>query len=42
VVCPWHAWAFSVKTGQAEYPVHERVSVFPLRVEGDEVLVEVE
>ena len=42
VVCPWHSWTFHVKTGQAEYPVHERVAVFPLRVEGEDVLVESE
>jgi nitrite reductase (NADH) small subunit len=40
VVCPWHSWTFNVKTGVAEYPVHERVAVMPLRVEGGEVLVD--
>ena len=42
VICPWHSWAFNVKTGLAEYPAHERVLVFPLRVEGVDVLVEIE
>ena len=42
VVCPWHSWTFDVKTGLAEYPVHARVNVYPLRVEGDDVLVEIE
>ena len=42
VVCPWHSWTFDVKTGLAEYPVHARVKVYPLRVEGDDVLVEIE
>ncbi len=42
VVCPWHSWTFNVKTGVAEYPVHERVAVFPVRVEGEDVLVEIE
>ena len=42
VVCPWHSWAFNVKTGLAEYPAHERVDVFPLRVEGKDVLVDIE
>ena len=41
VVCPWHSWTFSTRTGVAEYPVHERVAVFPLRVEGEEVLVDI-
>ena len=42
VICPWHSWAFNTKTGLAEYPEHERVDVFPLRVEGDDVLVDIE
>ncbi|WP_158791949.1 Rieske 2Fe-2S domain-containing protein [Granulicella sp. L60] len=42
VICPWHSWAFNVKTGLAEFPAHERVEVFPLRVEGEDVLVDIE
>jgi nitrite reductase (NADH) small subunit len=42
VVCPWHSWMFSVKTGESEYPAHERVDVFPVRVEGEDVLVDIE
>jgi nitrite reductase (NADH) small subunit len=41
VVCPWHSWMFHVKTGISEYPSNERVDAFPVRVEGDDVLVEV-
>ena len=42
VICPWHSWAFNAKTGRAEYPVNEWVDVFPLRVEGEDVLVDIE
>lgn len=42
VVCPWHSWTFHLATGAAEYPVHERVEVFPVRVEGEDVLVSVD
>ena len=41
VVCPWHSWMFHAKTGEAEYPDGERVDVIPLRIEGDDVLVEI-
>ena len=41
VVCPWHSWAFDVETGQAQPPDSGRVEVFPLRVEGDDVLVNI-
>jgi len=42
VVCPWHSWAFDVKTGLATYPENERVGVFPLRIEGENVLINIE
>jgi nitrite reductase (NADH) small subunit len=40
VLCPWHAWAFDLKTGVAEHDSSARVSVYALRVEGERVLVE--
>ena len=42
VICPWHSWAFHAKTGLAEYPAEERVDAFPLRLEGEDVLVDIE
>lgn len=39
VVCPWHSWAFSTTTGQAEPPEHASVAVFPVKVEGADLLV---
>jgi nitrite reductase (NADH) small subunit len=41
VVCPWHSWAFDAKTGLAVYPEDKWVKVFPLRIEGDDVLVDI-
>ena len=41
VICPWHSWAFNVRNGQADYPENEKVDVFPLRIEGDSVLVDI-
>ena len=42
VICPWHSWAFHVKTGLSEYPADESVNVFPVRVYDEQVLVEIE
>ncbi len=42
VVCPWHSWTFSLKSGESEYPVHERVDVFAVKVEGEDVLVDLD
>jgi nitrite reductase (NADH) small subunit len=41
VVCPWHSWAFNLTTGEAEWPVKNRVAVFPVRVEGQHVLIDI-
>jgi nitrite reductase (NADH) small subunit len=40
VVCPWHSWAFNAETGIADPPERARVDVFPVRMEADEVLIE--
>lgn len=42
VVCPWHAWAFDTVTGIAEPPERARVDVLPVRIEGSDVLVNIE
>lgn len=42
VVCPWHSWAFNLRSGASEYPANERVGAFPIKVEGVDVLVEIE
>jgi nitrite reductase (NADH) small subunit len=41
VLCPWHAWAFDVTTGEAAAPEKGRVEVYPVKVEGEDVLVEI-
>lgn len=40
VVCPWHSWAFSTTTGIAEAPDKGKVDVFPVKIEGEDVLVQ--
>jgi nitrite reductase/ring-hydroxylating ferredoxin subunit len=40
IVCPWHAWTFDAATG-ATIDGDERVAVFAVSVEGDEVFVKV-
>jgi len=42
VTCPWHGWAFDVTTGKlATNPnVPVGVKIYPVRTEGDDVLVE--
>ena len=40
VVCPWHSWAFNTRTGKAEPPERAQVDVLPVKVEGDEVWID--
>ncbi len=42
VLCPWHAWAFDLQTGAADHEASSRVAVYPLRIEGDEALADLE
>jgi nitrite reductase (NADH) small subunit len=41
LVCPWHAWQWDPKTGQAAHNPGARVATYPIKVEGDDVLVDV-
>jgi nitrite reductase (NADH) small subunit len=40
LICPWHAWAFDPATG-ATGSSQERVAVYPVSVEGEEVFVKI-
>ena len=41
VVCPWHGWAWDPKTGQAMQDSRAKIAVYPIKIEGEDVLVEV-
>ncbi len=41
IMCPWHGWVFSVKTGCFAVDDRSGVDSFPLKVENDEIFVEV-
>lgn len=42
VTCPWHGWQFDVQTGQHQSTASLSHPKFPVRVEGDDVFVDVE
>ena len=42
VTCPWHGWQFDVRTGQHQTSVSLLHTKFPVRVEGESVLVDVD
>jgi nitrite reductase/ring-hydroxylating ferredoxin subunit len=40
IVCPWHGWQYDPKTGQVAHNLTARVSVYPIRVENSDVIIE--
>jgi nitrite reductase (NADH) small subunit len=40
LICPWHGWQYNPKTGEAIHNPAAKVAVYPLKVEGEDVLVE--
>lgn len=41
VVCPWHGWAYDPVTGQAGHNPGAKVTVYPLKIDGGDVLIEI-
>src|SRR5215208_3811932 len=41
IVCPWHGWEFDAKTGLAGQSKDMAVAVYRVRIEGNNVLVEI-
>ena len=40
VTCPWHGWAYSVRTGKALVPpVGLRIPTYPVVIDGDRIVV---
>lgn len=39
VLCPWHTWAFDLRSGRADHDPTAAVAVFSIQVEGDDVLI---
>jgi len=42
VTCPWHAWRFRLADGAWADNPRIKIGCYPVRVEGDEVQIEVE
>ena len=41
IVCPWHAWAWDPKTGEAAHDPSAKLTVYPVKIENGDVLVEI-
>lgn len=40
VVCPWHGWQYDPKSGEVAHNPSAKVAVYPLQIEGEDVLIE--
>jgi len=40
IVCPWHGWQYHPKSGEAVHNSSAKVAVYPLKIAGEDVLVE--
>lgn len=42
VVCPWHGWRFNLETGISPINEETKVETYPVKVEGSDILVDIE
>jgi nitrite reductase (NADH) small subunit len=40
VICPWHGWAWDVKTGTTDFDSSLRVQIYPMKIENEDLLVD--
>ena len=41
VTCPWHGWQWNVRDGSTPNSPTAKITTYPVKVEGDDVLVEI-
>ena len=41
VTCPWHGWEFDVVSGASQMNPEIKVETYPVKVEGDDIFVEI-
>lgn len=42
ITCPWHGWSFDLATGQGTENRAAVIPVFPCRIEGSDLVIEIE
>jgi nitrite reductase (NADH) small subunit len=40
LICPWHGWEFEARTGTVIHAPSQKVTTYALRLEGDDVMVD--
>jgi nitrite reductase (NADH) small subunit len=39
LICPWHEWAYDCRTGENDFDPAIKLDVFPVKTEGDDILI---
>jgi nitrite reductase (NADH) small subunit len=42
LVCPWHGWQFDPKSGAVDHAPDQKIPTYPIKIEGEDVIVECE
>ncbi|HLD88703.1 MAG TPA: Rieske 2Fe-2S domain-containing protein [Candidatus Nanoarchaeia archaeon] len=40
ISCPWHGWRYNVKTGINAVNPNLKLEIFPVKVDGDKIMIE--
>ena len=40
IVCPWHGWQYDPATGAATHDPAAKLQTYPIKIEGDDVFIE--
>jgi nitrite reductase (NADH) small subunit len=41
IVCPWHSWEYDCRTGVNDFDESVKLTPFPVKVEGGDILIDV-
>ena len=41
VGCPWHSWEFDCRSGATDFNARFTLKTFPVKTEGDDILIEI-
>jgi nitrite reductase (NADH) small subunit len=41
LVCPWHGWEYDCRTGVNEFDDSVKLAAFPVKAQGDDILIDV-
>jgi nitrite reductase (NADH) small subunit len=41
LICPWHAWEYDCLTGANDYDQNLKLTMYPIKTEGDDILIDV-